>query len=193
MQQPFTLNALGGGQSAVITAVHGTGEMHARLRDLGFTEESRVTCLFSSAFGDPRAYRVKDTVIALRGDDARCVCCERDEDGALVCRRAECGRCDGRELIIDGKEEYRRPRIWRMSRPVRRLHEARKEPMAPDAEAQSAPRGGFGPTRRRKDCGTSGRTPYGAPIAGAWKPKKPKNPGQPPEVSHERAARGAVR
>ena len=61
MQQPFTLNALGGGQSAVITAVHGTGEMHARLRDLGFTEESRVTCLFSSAFGDPRAYRVKDT------------------------------------------------------------------------------------------------------------------------------------
>lgn len=76
MKQPFTLNALNGGQSAVITAVHGVGAMHARLRDLGFTEKSKVTCLYSSAFGDPRAYRIKDTVIALRCDDAGCVLCE---------------------------------------------------------------------------------------------------------------------
>ena len=155
MQQPFTLNALGGGQSAVITAVHGTGEMHARLRDLGFTEESRVTCLFSSAFGDPRAYRVKDTVIALRGDDARCVCCERDEDGALVCRRAECGRCDGRELIIDGKEEYGGG--------------AEGSPQAEDREdveaGQEAPRSAEG-------ANGSGRRSPKRPAGGIWADKE---------------------
>lgn len=157
-----------------------------------------MTCLFSSAFGDPRAYRVKDTVIALRGDDARCVCCERDEDGALVCRRAECGRCDGRELIIDGKEEYGggaegSPQAEDMEEAGQEAPRSAEGANGSGRRSPKRPAGGFGPTRRRKDCGTSGRTPYGAPIAGAWKPKKPKNPGQPPEVSHERAARGAVR
>lgn len=74
MEMPFTLDLLGGGQSAVIADVRGEGAMHARLRDLGFTENTPVTCLYASAFGDPRAYRVKDTVIALRRCDARCVC-----------------------------------------------------------------------------------------------------------------------
>lgn len=74
-QQAFTLDALGGGHSAIITSVRGRGAMNAHLRDLGFTEQCAVTCLFSSAFGDPRAYRVRDTVIALRDQDARCVRC----------------------------------------------------------------------------------------------------------------------
>ena len=34
-----------------------------------------VTCLFPSAFGDPKAYRVKDTVVALRRADARNILC----------------------------------------------------------------------------------------------------------------------
>ncbi|MEG0996962.1 MAG: FeoA family protein [Clostridia bacterium] len=75
MEQTLALSALGGGQTAVITSVHGKGAMGARLRDLGFTEQSTVTCLYASAFGDPRAYRVKDTVIALRRADACCIGC----------------------------------------------------------------------------------------------------------------------
>ena len=49
--------------------------MQTRLCDLGFTENSRVTCLFPSAFGDPSAYRIRDTVVALRSGDARTVLC----------------------------------------------------------------------------------------------------------------------
>ncbi len=75
MDKSISLDALGDGLSAVITSVRGQGAMGAHLRDLGFTEHSTVTCLFASAFGDPRAYRVKDTVIALRGEDAKCVSC----------------------------------------------------------------------------------------------------------------------
>lgn len=76
MEQSLTMDRLKRGETAVITRVQGTGAMHDRLRDLGFTECSKVTCLFPSAFGDPCAYCVKDAVIALRRTDARCVCCK---------------------------------------------------------------------------------------------------------------------
>ncbi len=75
MEQPFTLDTLKNGQSAQITAVKGSGAMQPRLCDLGFTKSSAVTCLFPAAFGDPCAYRVKDTVVALRRDDAHCISC----------------------------------------------------------------------------------------------------------------------
>lgn len=75
MQQPFPLSTLPCGQSAVISIVHGTGAMHDRLQELGFTPNALVTCLFPSAFGDPRAYCIRDTVIALRAVDALQVLC----------------------------------------------------------------------------------------------------------------------
>ena len=71
MTKTTTLDALPGGETAEVVDVGGAGAMHARLRDLGFVKHSRVTCLFASAFGGPRAYRVRDTVVALRGCDAR--------------------------------------------------------------------------------------------------------------------------
>ncbi len=51
-------------------------DAYERLLTLGFTKESQGKCLFSSAFGDPRAYQVKDTVVALRACDANQVYCE---------------------------------------------------------------------------------------------------------------------
>lgn len=75
MKQPYTLAALSCGESAVISAIGGSGPMHERLRDLGFNENSVVTCLFAAALGDPRAYRIKGTVIALRQKDAQMVKC----------------------------------------------------------------------------------------------------------------------
>lgn len=75
MEQAFTLDRLASGESARIARLTGTGAMQSRLCDLGFTENSRVTCLFPSAFGDPRAYRIRDTVVALRSGDTRTVLC----------------------------------------------------------------------------------------------------------------------
>lgn len=75
MQHSYPLTALACGQSAVIDSVHGKGAMHERLSDLGFTPNSFVTCLYASILGDPKAYRIKGTVIALRERDAEQVLC----------------------------------------------------------------------------------------------------------------------
>ena len=75
MQQFVPLSELPCGHSAVICSVHGTGPMYERLQDLGFTENSLVTCLYPSAFGDPRAYQIRGTVIGLRAADALNVMC----------------------------------------------------------------------------------------------------------------------
>lgn len=75
MQQPLPLSRLERGQEALISSIHAEGELHDRLRDLGFHEGESITCLFSSAFGDPRAYLVRDTVIALRNIDGAKIEC----------------------------------------------------------------------------------------------------------------------
>ncbi len=75
MRHSSPLTALACGQSAVIQSVHGKGAMYERLCDLGFTPNSLVTCLYTSIFGDPSAYRIKGTVIALRKQDAEQVHC----------------------------------------------------------------------------------------------------------------------
>lgn len=75
MSATFSLAALNSGESAVIRTVHGDGAMYERLCDLGFTPGTSVTCLFASFLGDPRAYRVKDTIIALRRCNAEQVEC----------------------------------------------------------------------------------------------------------------------
>lgn len=54
----------------MIDALGGEGEARRRLLDLGFTPGAVVTCLFSAPSGDPRAYMVRGSVIALRREDA---------------------------------------------------------------------------------------------------------------------------
>lgn len=75
MQQFLSLADLSCGQSAMIENVRGQGAMYERLYDLGFTPHTPVTCLFASVFGDPRAYRIKETTIALRQSDAGKIDC----------------------------------------------------------------------------------------------------------------------
>ncbi len=71
MNMPFSLDLLPPGASAEIVSVRHDDVMTQRLFDLGFAPESRVDCLFRSASGDPTAYRIRGTVIALRRDDSR--------------------------------------------------------------------------------------------------------------------------
>jgi DtxR family Mn-dependent transcriptional regulator len=49
------------------------GMQRRRLLDLGFTPGAQVSALFRSAAGDPVAYRIRDTVISLRGADAELI------------------------------------------------------------------------------------------------------------------------
>ncbi|MBQ1460036.1 MAG: ferrous iron transport protein A [Oscillospiraceae bacterium] len=66
-----TLAQLGVGQSSRITAVSLGGVKRVRLQELGFLPGAEVTALQESPFGDPVAYAVLDTVIALRRSDAQ--------------------------------------------------------------------------------------------------------------------------
>ena len=64
------LNELAQGQRGIITALQGIDPMARRLGDLGFIPGTPVACLYKSPAGDPGAYGIRGTVIALRQDDA---------------------------------------------------------------------------------------------------------------------------
>lgn len=64
------------GQEVTVVSVGCQAAMRRRLRELGLLEGSRVRCLYPSAFGDPRAYLVKGTVLALRRQDAMAILCQ---------------------------------------------------------------------------------------------------------------------
>ena len=55
-------------QACFVCGVQGEGKL--RLFDLGFFRGSRVLPLYECAGGGTRVYRVKDTLIALRNQDA---------------------------------------------------------------------------------------------------------------------------
>jgi DtxR family Mn-dependent transcriptional regulator len=47
------------------------GFSRRRLMDLGLTPGAKVSVILDNTFGDPRAYRIRDTTIALRSEQAR--------------------------------------------------------------------------------------------------------------------------
>ena len=69
-EQPHTLSALRPGQSGVVCALTAVGAMRRRLQDLGFICGTKVTCVGISPLGDPKAFRIRGAVIALRRNDA---------------------------------------------------------------------------------------------------------------------------
>jgi DtxR family Mn-dependent transcriptional regulator len=66
-----TLADLRTGERATVRGVRVSGFTRRRLFDLGFTPGVVVECAFPSAFGEPRAYRVRGSLIALRPEQAR--------------------------------------------------------------------------------------------------------------------------
>ena len=64
------LSDLPAGRSADVAQMDAPGPMGRRLLDIGFTEGTRVQCLYAAPSGEPRAYLVRGAVIALRREDA---------------------------------------------------------------------------------------------------------------------------
>lgn len=58
------------GQTCLVTSIADTSRIRRRLQDLGIVPGTRVECIGESPLGDPTAYRVRQTVIALRREDA---------------------------------------------------------------------------------------------------------------------------
>ncbi|MCX8056290.1 MAG: ferrous iron transport protein A [Ignavibacteria bacterium] len=64
------LSELRKGEKAMIVRVNLNGLTRRRLFDLGFIPGTIVSVLFESPLGDPVAYLVRDTIIALRKDES---------------------------------------------------------------------------------------------------------------------------
>ena len=69
MCEILTLSALPLGESAYVTHIHARPDMELRLTDLGVIPGTKITCLAQSPAGDPRAYLIRGTLIALRKSD----------------------------------------------------------------------------------------------------------------------------
>lgn len=54
------------GETAKIFSLTGLGKSERRLSDLGFVSGGKVTCMLRSPLGDPTAYLVRGSLIALR-------------------------------------------------------------------------------------------------------------------------------
>ncbi len=70
MNRTFTLASLPIGESAVIASLAADTSACRRLRELGFSQGNEVHALFRAPLGDPTAYAVCGTVMALRRSDA---------------------------------------------------------------------------------------------------------------------------
>ena len=73
MNQPESdqsrLNLVPEGKTVRVRELLTTGSMRRRLLDMGLIEGTRISCLQRSPAGDPVAYSVRGSVIALRGRD----------------------------------------------------------------------------------------------------------------------------
>ena len=58
------------GQTVQVASLLATGSMRRRLLDIGLVEGTAVTCLQRSPSGDPVAYGIRGSVIALRREDS---------------------------------------------------------------------------------------------------------------------------
>jgi len=69
-QEEQKLSALPLGANGRVTALIDDVQARRRLNDLGIVEGTLIRALYQSPSGDPRAYLVRGTVIALRADTA---------------------------------------------------------------------------------------------------------------------------
>lgn len=58
-------------ESARIKCINTDESIKKRLFDIGLIENTKVKCLLKSLPGDPKAYLIRGTVIAIRKDDAQ--------------------------------------------------------------------------------------------------------------------------
>lgn len=73
MPNKQTLEQLAVGGSAKIRSVEIKGDMKTRMEDLGLIGDTLVKCVGRSPFGDPKAYFIRGTVIAIRNCDAKLI------------------------------------------------------------------------------------------------------------------------
>ncbi|HBV86401.1 FeoA family protein [Desulfosporosinus sp.] len=67
------LSTLKLGQTSSVVHLEVKGLLRRRILDMGIVPGTILTCIGRAPAGDPIAYLVRDTVIALRSEDARLI------------------------------------------------------------------------------------------------------------------------
>ena len=75
--EPIPLSEAGTGNKMRLTRIEVTGVMRRRLLDLGFVPGNEIEVLQKSPLGDPIAFRVNNTTIALRSEESSLIWGER--------------------------------------------------------------------------------------------------------------------
>ena len=65
-----TLNNLELNEKGIVKSISCDNRITRRLYDLGLLENTVICPIFSSPFGDPKAYEFRGNIIAIRNDDA---------------------------------------------------------------------------------------------------------------------------
>lgn len=77
MDRTLCLTDLPEGARGRVVSLTAQGAMRRRLLELGFVENTTVECVLSGPGGDPRAYLIRGSVIALRRRDSAGIGVER--------------------------------------------------------------------------------------------------------------------
>ena len=69
----MTLDKLDIDKCATILALNCKGDLRRRLLDLGLVHGTNIKAIFKSPVGNPIAYEIRGTTIALRKEDSRLI------------------------------------------------------------------------------------------------------------------------
>ncbi len=67
----LTLDKLNINSSAIISSLECNGDLRRRLLDLGLVKGTTIKAIFTSPIGNPIAYEIRGTTIALRKEDSK--------------------------------------------------------------------------------------------------------------------------
>lgn len=75
-----SLNQIALGQRCRIAQLNSDGSIRTRLQDIGLIKGTELTPVLRSCAGDPVAYLIRGTVIAIRNQDCQSILVEWDEE-----------------------------------------------------------------------------------------------------------------
>ena len=72
-----TLDLLPIEKDAIVTELKCNGAIRRRLLDLGIVKGTKIKSIFKSPAGDPTAFEIRGTILALRKEDASLIMIEQ--------------------------------------------------------------------------------------------------------------------
>ena len=80
------LSQLNVGEKCVVSSLKNTGTIRRRLLDMGLVPGTEIEYLFTSPFGDPVAYQIRNAIVAIRKSDAKDIFVEEEYEKNSVSR-----------------------------------------------------------------------------------------------------------